>query len=418
MSTCQWLETFDWKDMQIDGNQQDTSQWTSSTSHTVPDPQINASAASVDIIPNFIGWPPTGKSSDGDGSARGGPSPSIQLHKSGHGLRSGSFESSSKSSNSNSNNTRTDKTGPDVAIARLSQLSTRLYPLHRSSCTLAENAGSSLLSGDRNQSRQTQLIDETAFILVAAWLVHVSSNVSLVFRTDSHNPKLEAVTTGDTLQDAFSASHHLLETLRCLKVDVDTANPASTPATTVSTSQSNSCEGAAQVDFWSSITPKPFRSTSASDESVTELEQCKGSLSYATRTSNQYSNTVVCHLVIACHTLLLNIYIKVLIALQHDADRWMTGHPTGKVDAADVDAHVDAAALADIRLVMAVQLCSYLIERQHQAVDLYLFPPPLPPSSIFLPCPSAAATANREVMSDLKMEVQQRLIRLRQTLRI
>lgn len=178
--------------------------------------------------------------------------------------------------------------------------------------------------------------------------------MNLLFRPNRRNPALETTTTGDTLHEAFSASHHLLEILRCLQVNV--VNGTSPLTSTVSTSTSTST-GGAHLDFWASITPQSAQSTSTSNENTSYFEQGKGPSSYA-RPLSQYSNTVVRHLVIACHTLLLNIYVAVLVALQYDADLWSSCLPAGNADA---DAYVDAAALADIRLVLTVQLCSYLI---------------------------------------------------------
>ncbi|KAL8790219.1 MAG: hypothetical protein Q9213_000750 [Squamulea squamosa] len=400
-STWPWLEPFNWNDMEIDGSEQDSSHWTT-TSHTTVDPNSDAGAAFLDAFPSLLGWGSAGNN-DGDGSTRPRPPSPTRIHGQGHGLGSDLFDSTST--------IVTDKNGPDVGIARLSQLSTRLYPLHQSSCNLADAAGSSSHSKD---CRQNQLIDDAAFKSVAGWLVQVSSNLDLLSRSDRRDSVAESTTAGDTLHDAFSASHHLLETLRCLQADVVpvTSSSSSTDPKSASTSS-----GGPRLDVWGKFTPPLSRSTS-NDEDSTYVEKHKGSSSYA-RPSSQYSNTVVHHLVIACHTLLLNIYVAVLIALQHDADRWTSG---GNADAA---AYTNPAALADIRLVLAVQLCSYLIERQHQAVDLYLTPLSLPvslqpqdSSGSQQPGSPGSTTAHKEVMVDLRMEVQQRLARLRQTLRI
>lgn len=323
-STWPWLASLNWDDMQ------DSSQWTSN-SHTIGNLQTNTSATFLDTFSSLLAWASTGNGDgDGDGSTRGGPPSPTRLHEHGHGLGSDLFEGSSS--------IIIDKNGPDVGIARLSQLSTRLYPLHRSSCTLAETAGSSGQSRDRNQARQSPLIDDAAFKSVSAWMFHVPADVDLLFRTDRRNPALETTTTGDTLHDAFSASHHLLEILRCLQADVVTETLPST--STVSTSTSTST-GEAHLDFWASITPPFAQSTSTSNENTSYFDQGKVSSSYAR--PSQYSNTVVRHLVIACHALLFNIYVAVLIALQHDADLWSSRLPA--------DGFVDAAALADIRLV-------------------------------------------------------------------
>ncbi|KAL8862227.1 MAG: hypothetical protein Q9178_001234 [Gyalolechia marmorata] len=407
-STWPWLEPFNWNDMEVDGSEQDSNHWTS-TSHTTIDPHTDPGAAFLDAFPSLLGWASAGGNSDGEGITQARPLSPPRLHEHGHGLGSDLFESTS--------NTVTDKNGPDVGIARLSQLSTRLYPLHQSSCNLADAAGSSTQSGDRNRAGQNQLIDDAAFKSVTGWLVHVSANMDLLPRNERRGSALETTTAGETLHEAFSASHHLLETLRCLQADVVPGGLSLTSADLKSVSTST---GGARLDSWGNFTPPVSGSTSA-DEDSSYFEKRKGSSSYA-RPSSQYSNTIIRHLVIACHTLLLNIYVAVLIALQHDADRWNSGGLAGNTD---TDAYLDPVALADIRLVLAVQLCSYLIERQHQAVDSYLSPLSGPTSlqqqdgfgSQQASSPGST-TPPREVMTDLRMEVQQRLARLRQSLRI
>jgi hypothetical protein len=389
-STWPWPASLDWNDMQVDGREQDSrSILSTSNLHTSTDPQTDAGLGFLDAFPSFLGWASTG---NGDGG--GGLSSPIHPHEHGHGLGSEVFKSDSGSS------MVIDKNSPDAGIAQLSQLSTRLYLLYRSSCTLAETAGSSSQSKGRNQPRQSPLIDDAAFKPVAAWLVRVSSNMSLLFRTDPQNG-LET-TTGDTLHDAFCASHHLLGILRCLQVGVSTGTSTSLTSP-IPASTSTSTEGP-HLDYWASITPQ-----SASNENFLGYEQRRQSSSYA-GPSSQYSDTVIHHLVIACHTLLLKIYVAVLVALQHDADLRSSSLLTGNADAG-----------SDIRLVLVVQLCFYLIQRQYQAVDLYSSPRSgqqhdLPGSH--QPSPATSTAENRKKRNDLDIEVQQRVLRLRRTLYI
>jgi hypothetical protein len=68
-------------------------------------------------------------------------------------------------------------------------------------------------------------------------------------------------------------------------------------------------------------------------------------------------NNVIRHLCISCHSSLMNVYISVLDVFEHDAK---------------ISNQADRAALGDIQLVSIVQICSYLTERQNQAIDLYL----------------------------------------------
>ena len=126
---------------------------------------------------------------------------------------------------------------------------------------------------------------------------------------------------------------------------------------------------------------------------------------------------IIRHRVMACEALLLEIYMAILNALQHDAFHGDSMNTT---------------ALGDIRLVLVVQLCSYLIERQQQAVDLCLAPQnplsPLSESGIFpsrldhsgpqkpVPPGPVMDEADREALSGITYQVQQRLAHLRQTL--
>ncbi|PGH21387.1 hypothetical protein AJ80_03304 [Polytolypa hystricis UAMH7299] len=386
-SAWPWLAPLSWNDMQINGTEQDPNP----SLHTIVNPQIDGGAAFLDAFPSLLNWGCIGNEA-------------FQ----GHGTEFSEGSSSSSSNNSSTSiNSAMEKNGPDVAIAQLSQLSTRLYTLHSSTSTMAENSRSSCGLRDPNQVHLGSLIDDAAFKSVAAWLVHVSSNMNFLYRVDGQNPGLDAATTGDTLHDAFSASHHLLQILRCLQLDMGSGTSSSGSISTPTSS------GGGQLGFW---TPQ---SMAGSSESTSLFEQVKGSSSYG-RASSQHSNTVVRHLIIACHTLLLNIYVAVLIALQHDVDMRVSSFAGN----GDADTYMDGAALADIRLVLVVQLCSYLVERQYQAVTVYLSSQSPPPSSSSSSSSSqqhdlpGSTSPNSEVRGELEMEVQQRLAHLRQTLRI
>lgn len=117
------------------------------------------------------------------------------------------------------------------------------------------------------------------------------------------------------------------------------------------------------------------------------------------------ADDIIRHLVMACEALLLEIYAAILTALQLEA------YPGDSMN---------ATALGNVRLVVVVQLCAYLIERQHQAVDQCLAPATpqnnnlrssLPPGAFHL------GMADRESLNDVKNQVQQKLAHLRQMLR-
>ncbi len=408
-SSWSWPASINWNEMQIDRSEQDQSQ-PASNLHMTFGAQIEGGAAFLDAPPtNILNWTST-QNGDIEGYAQNAPLSPTSLHEHGHGLGNDALDNSSRSSSISM-----DKTRPDVGIAQLSQLSTHLNVLHRSSCTLAEAARSPCPSRSNIHAHQSPLISDAAFKSVAAWLLHISADTDLVVCPDFPHPTTDPKNTSDTLHDVFSASHQLLEILRCLHADTVPRTPHS--ASTVLSSAART-----HLDFWSSINPEATQPRPAHNNiTASSYEWTKG-LSGGTHRSSQYSSTVVRHLVIACYTLLLNIYVEVLIALQRGAD--LRSYCLSDIDS---DTAADAAPLADIRLVLVAQLCAYLLERQQQAVDAYLSPQSSSvssssqnhtPSGSHQPSPPASTYAGREAMSSLEMEVQQRLVQLRRTLRI
>ncbi|KFY27610.1 hypothetical protein V493_03398 [Pseudogymnoascus sp. VKM F-4281 (FW-2241)] len=401
-STWPWVAPLNWSDMLIDGDDRD-----SHLHSSVVDHQMDPGAVYSSDLPSFVGSD-SSRNSDGGSSARGRP---MSPTHGGHYPRSYLFDISANSS------VNIDNNGPEFGIAQLSQLSTRLSPLYRSSCNLVDAAESPSQLRDRYHARRSPLLDDAAFESVTSWLVHVPTNVNFLFPDNLQTPSQERTTIGGILHDTFSASHHLLEILQGLQVDVESGAPYNT--STVSMSTSASTEGGENRDFWASNTPQSF--VSATSENLSYFELSNGSASHTRRPSQCY-NTVVRHLVIACHTLLLNIHVAVLIVLQHDADLRTFCPPLRNVEA---DAYMEAAVLADIKLVLVLRLCSHLIKRQHQAVDLYLSPqPPLLSSqendftAFHEHSMDASTAANRKLVSDLEINVKQRLDRLQQTLHI
>ena len=293
---------------------------------------------------------------------------------------------------------------PSFVIAQLSQLSTRLSSLRYSSSNLARAAETS--SCRLPNGRQSPLIDAAAFDSVAAWLAYGHDSAKLNAHPSVHtpaecegpdpNPALETNAAGGQgiLHDVFSASHRLLETLRDLQAKNTIESFNSSTATSASTP---------------SVAP--------SGQSSVYLGLTKGHRSGSIRHGNN-TKQIIRHLVMACEILLLEIYLAVLIAIQHDAYHGVSMNTT---------------ALGDVRLVLVGQLCSYLIDRQQQAVDLCLAPQdPLSPLSVngafpqkfdlsgsqqpVLPGP-ILDNADREALGDLKSQVQQKLAHLRQALR-
>lgn len=263
---------------------------------------------------------------------------------------------------------------PYAAIAQLSQLSTRLYPLHQSGCVLAETAAASFTD---TRSQQSPLLDAPCLKSVASWFVHFFARMPLQVSVDYGMKN-----TGEILQSVFSASHCMLEILRSLQPDgssYETGRDLGGRNTLSSLLPSQSC-----------------------NETFNDLN----TLNHA----GQYSHdTIICHLIVACHTLLLNVYAAVLIALQHDVDL-----RNSSLSARDSGSFED-----ETQLVMVVQLCAYLLDRQRHAVDVYFHPSSASPQPMqMMTPPTTPPTGNHEVVSRLEADIRSRLMRIRHTLRI
>jgi hypothetical protein len=383
-----WLDSLDWDDIRMNAAEVDWSQRITDMD-IAEDPHSHLGALFTDNHQNML---------DVFASERGNG-----------GLKSinGDLTSSIYDNHHESRDNASSIGGSSYAcgIAELSHLSTILSPLHTSSLALAERQLAAGRFDNQEASITSPFIDGSSFKLVAEWLVHVSAGVNAssllgVDRQDSLGadcqdsfgtpPASETIEIGAMLHKAFSATRKLLETLRCLSLN---AGPASA--------------GGMQPDLAVNGLVQQSHSAPATQDS--------GPTSYLDpRAPSQYFNCVIRHLVIACHTMLLGTYVRLLTALEHDADRFSTmlarpPAPLPRDGSPDIDAA--SAALADIRLVMVVQLCSYLTERQCQAVDSYLS---------FQPALGEFASPNQEadVIRTLRMEVQHCLRCLQQALGI
>ena len=297
---------------------------------------------------------------------------------------------------------------PNSVIAQLSQLSTYLSAIRHSSYTLAKAALSSSCYVPIGTG--APLIDAAAFKSVGAWFAHgldskiSSAQTSILDSTENEGncpnstEKTRSRAGHGILHDVFSASHTMLEILRKLQAKNVTEPFGSSTTESVSRPSTASSD---QDGLFTGLTEGSWSST----------------MSYGSQPDSTHTMQIIRHLVLACEGLLLEIYMAVLTALQHDMSHRAYGNTT---------------SLGDVRLVMTVQLCSYLIERQHQAMDLYLAPQsPISPVSMngtstpkfsisapqqpVLP-EGVASAADIEVSSDIKAQLQGQLARLRQTL--
>ncbi|OQE42163.1 hypothetical protein PENCOP_c004G01025 [Penicillium coprophilum] len=246
----------------------------------------------------------------------------------------------------------------DIVIGQLSQLSIRLSRLCRSAEELASPSRSSIQPGHDLVCISTKpLIDATAFDSVASWLAHGSTGFSSFESTRCPNAQ---PTQQPDIKTPGGVLYYLFSASHfMLEILRDLyPNIGAMPTTTMPSVESN-----------------PF-------------------------------DSVICHLSIGCYSSLMNIYISVLDILEHDAT---------------LSSQTDRGALGDIQLVSIVQICSYLTERQNQAIDSFLSAKSSKPGSPWQDSTStetlqSSDTAIREEMACLKMEVQQRLSRLQQIL--
>ncbi|KXX75967.1 putative transcriptional regulator LovE [Madurella mycetomatis] len=270
-----------------------------------------------------------------------------------------------------------DKNGVDLSIAHLSRLSTRLSQLLGSSRRfLAEALDPSDKSSTKDPVLQVQLGIEAVFKSINTWLVHGSTNC------DSAAFSLEPAPADgfDLLHHVFSASNHLLEILRHIRVSVvANASGPSTPA----------------------FPSPPGSNLSVETTTTTSTSSADG---------GHPSTSVVHHLVLVCVTLLLNMYLAILIALQRSADTINSSLRERAVTFGGPNDHMDAPSRVHLQLVSVVQLCSYFIKRQNQILVMSNQGPPRENER------RQAVTVPSDAIADLMAEVEQRLIRLQESL--
>lgn len=272
-------------------------------------------------------------------------------------------------------------------ISQLLQLGVRLSNLHESCSSLANPTQP--FSEPLPHTRRARLVQSIAFDSVAVWLAQGHSSVdtdrSPPVQDHTSSERRTQVPTGIQgqyiLRDLFSASHDFLEIFRHL----------------------NAGRAREQLDL-SSAAPR----THGLDPHIVGNWDHNGavipnvSMQSGSSEGQPYDTKIVKHLVMACDMMLLQIHLAVLIALRYDAR--LNSQPTGPI-------------LGDARVILVVQLCSLLIERQCQAVDLYNIEEG---SSTSTPLsgtlPNLPLLADRQAAIDLKAQVQAMLAELRQAL--
>ncbi|KAJ5579707.1 uncharacterized protein N7459_005692 [Penicillium hispanicum] len=374
-----WLDGLSWEDTQMPWV--DPAPEEPKTNPTVgPSPPADESGC-LSAFPGLLDWTPPGKDTIGDHDTtpeRTSPPTAAQDIPPPHGYGDSLDRSNVDESNGYSSDTGS-KTDPDLVIPQLSQLSMRLCRLRRLADELAATVESPNQPNSNNRAHVKPLIDDMTFKSVAAWVAHGSANIDGSPPSHSQDfpstSPLETNAAGTVFYHLLSASHNMLEILRHLYLkSAPHTPPLSVPPTCL---------------------PSPVDSNKTPSD---------------VSTSSHPSSDAVRHLVIACHTVLMTVYVSVLKTLEHDA---ILSH------------RMDVAAVGDIRLVSVVQLCSYLTERHHQSMGSFLTNQSTTPMSssqgLMSPVtnqayPSFPDNAIHDELRDLRMQVQQRLARLQQML--
>jgi hypothetical protein len=282
------------------------------------------------------------------------------------------------------------KEEPETAVARLSRLSHHLYSLYSAVLEMVNSSGE-LDQADTTTLQRGPFADDSAFQKLTGWIVSASSS------TMDHSARasnLESIAhpaeqDGCTLlNDVFSASRDLLNILHSLSNESSKLSPYPVPH-----------DDPLPLATAGLMTPQSVSTSSNTENSHTrELPS-----------SGHWSNSIVRHMVMACHMLLLNTYLAVTMALQHATDKQKLSQGAS---------NAEALPLGEVRTVMIVQLCGYLIQRQAQAVQAYLAPPTSTQSSdeSMLHNINHLSSSDQAATKQLEQDVEQRLARLRQSL--
>ncbi|KAI0971275.1 hypothetical protein F4678DRAFT_434316 [Xylaria arbuscula] len=278
---------------------------------------------------------------------------------------------------------------PDLAIAELSTLSARLSTLRRSCYNVV-----AALKGPTSAcpGLPQPLLQQVSFKAACDWLAYGPGNAVV---SPSPTPQSlggvspsmgggESKQVGHLLHQVYTASYLLLEIVRSLQINLPFLSPVDSESELTETSSESSNFHLDASHVFPSLSVSPTLSTAP-----------QPSLATPALTSPSEGSGVIYYLVMACHTMLLNVFIAVFLILERETE-YSVQSPT--------------PVLSDIRLVFVVQTCSYLIKRLRQSLESYL---PLQLTS--QPHPGASA---REEIKDLQGQINNLLERIEGRLRL
>ncbi|KAF3766637.1 hypothetical protein M406DRAFT_327767 [Cryphonectria parasitica EP155] len=277
--------------------------------------------------------------------------------------------------------------GFELSVVHLSRLSTRLSQLLSPSRTfLAEFLHTTWACEDKDSAAQLQLGIEAVFKSVNDWLMQGPAP-SGPTAAPPHHLDEEPQSPIDLLQHMLSASSHLLNIVQNVRESTVRASEAA---------------------------PSPSTSTTAKATATcgSTYDPHHGSHAY-----------LVAHqLVIVCVTLLLNMDVTILLALQRSADALKSQQQTASLTVAapaiiNQGMHMGEvqggrtmhkAERVHLQLVTVVQFCAHFIRRQNQTLDMLVASSQL--SKLHDP------RGSLEAVRELKIEVEQQLKQIQNSL--
>lgn len=275
-----------------------------------------------------------------------------------------------------------EKNSFELSIAHLSRLNARLSQLLGSSRRFLAEA-QDRQSKNQDPALQVQLGIETVFKSTNAWLVHGSASVDT-----TSSLSLGQTNAFNLLHHVFSASNHMLEILHHVRASVSTST-ATSSTTAFSSPLASGPGGGLHVETLTTRSPSD---------------------------GGHHSHSAVHQLVLVCVTLLLNMYITILIALQRSADALNSSLRQRATNGVEPNDHMDGASRTHLQLISVVQLCSYFIKRQNQTLDMMMLSTQGP---LHTPSPreyDPLHSVSSDAMNDVKIEVEQRLRQLQESI--
>jgi hypothetical protein len=247
-----------------------------------------------------------------------------------------------------------DQSSFRLNVLDLSRLSTQLSQLLGSSRGfLSEVTEVSPNSGVDCSAEQARTAIRAVFTSVNAWLTQGSVDLDPALLTQANSGPSSP---SDLLPHIFSASNQVMKILHQLREDVMTPKTSSAQSTASSSGRQNSIS--------SCYTQPAFSNANSSIESLDPSSGDGSSRSYG----------VIHQLVVVCLTLLLNMHIVILIALQRGADALCEredNNGTRSDQLSDkVSQPIDCEGQMHLQLVSLVQMCSYFIQREDQGLDM------------------------------------------------